>query len=125
MGVQNQHYKMQSVDELMEYAWLKPKDSGLKLDIFVDDGFAYAREEHPLLLFVRNGFGRSCSSFFPISISEKPKILDSDIIINVDNSYILEIYNFIQANVMHLRDLANEKISINEFFEKLRINGTD
>lgn len=125
MGIHEQHYKIQSVDELMEYAWLKPKDSGLKLDIFVDDGFAYVRGEHPLLLFVRNGFGRSCSSFFPISISEKPQILDSDIIINVDNSYILGIYNLIQTNVEHLRDLANKKITINEFFEKLKINGTD
>ena len=33
-------YKMQSTDELVEYAWVRPKVSKLKLDVFVDDGFA-------------------------------------------------------------------------------------
>ena len=36
-------YILADLDELMEYMWLKPADSTLAYDIFVDDGEAYIR----------------------------------------------------------------------------------
>ena len=37
-------YNMTSVEEIMEYMWLKPKITSLKVDIFVDDGQSYLLE---------------------------------------------------------------------------------
>ena len=37
-------------DELMEFLWVKPKISGINVDIFVDDSKSYQRNNRPLLL---------------------------------------------------------------------------
>ena len=46
-------YKLQDLDELYGYMWLKPNDTNINADIFVDDGEAYIRDNHvPLLLAI-------------------------------------------------------------------------
>ena len=44
------HITVQFPGDLMEYMWLRPKDTGLGVDIFIDDGGAYIRHDEPLLL---------------------------------------------------------------------------
>ena len=68
-------YRLDSLDELMEYMWLKPKETGLNVDIFVDDGGSYRLHRHKLILFVRNGYNKTDEDFIPISIERKPKIM--------------------------------------------------
>lgn len=109
------NYKMQSTDELMEYAWIKPNISKLKLDIFVDDGFAYQRGQHPLILFARNGYDKSCDTFIPITVCSEPRITDQDMDIFVNFEDIYAIQDFIELNYHLLVQLANEKISLDEF----------
>ena len=62
---------MDSIEELMEYMWLRPKVTHLNVDIFVDDGGAYVRHEHELLLFVR----RSMSNV-PLSVKNWMRVED-------------------------------------------------
>ena len=63
-------------DELMEFLWIKPKISGINVDIFVDDSKSYQRNNRPLLLFARNGYDKSVGEFIPFSISEHPSVLN-------------------------------------------------
>jgi len=112
---EGEEYKMQDLDELYGYMWLKPDVTNINADIFVDDGKAYIRDNHVPLLFVRNGNGREITEFIPISISELPTILDKSIVIKIDLSIIKQIIEFIKVNFKTLMALANGKISAENF----------
>lgn len=56
-------------DELMEFLWIKPKISGINVDIFVDDSKSYQRNNRPLLLFARNGYDKSVDESLSHSLS--------------------------------------------------------
>ena len=88
-------YKLQDLDELYGYMWLKLDVTNIDADMFVDDGEAYIRDNHLPLLFVRNGNGREITEFIPISISKTPTILDKDIVIKIDSNVIKQIIGFI------------------------------
>ena len=49
---EDEEYKMQDLDELYGYMWLKSDVTNINADIFVDDGEAYIRDNHVPLLFV-------------------------------------------------------------------------
>ena len=112
-------YKLQDLDELYGYMWLKPDVTNINADIFVDDGEAYIRDNHVPLLFVRNGIGREITEFIPISISETPTILDTSIVISINPNIIKQIIAFIKVNTKTLMDMANGKISSDDFVSAL------
>lgn len=114
-------YRLTDLDELMEYMWLKPKDTSLDYDIFVDDGEAYKRGNHPLLLFARNGKGRACSEFIPITVSAEPKILDNSINIRIPDSALSGITSFIKGNEKLLRQMAGGNMDPNKFVSQLKL----
>ena len=118
-GQERTEYKLQDLDELYGYMWLKPDITNINADIFVDDGEAYIRDNHVPLLFVRNGLGREITTFIPISISEKPTILDTSIVISIDFNIIKQIIEFIKVNTKTLMAMANGKISSNDFVSAL------
>ena len=118
---ENSEYKLQDLDELYNYMWLKSDVTHINIDIFVDDGEAYVKDEHIPLLFVRNGQGRKITEFIPISISENPRILDNDIVININKNIIIQVFDFIKVNSETLMLMANGKIGANEFVETLKI----
>jgi hypothetical protein len=37
---------MDSIDDLVEYMWLRPNVTHLNVDVFVDDGQSYVRHDH-------------------------------------------------------------------------------
>jgi hypothetical protein len=112
---EDEEYKMQDLEELYGYMWLKSDVTNINADIFVDDGEAYIRDNHIPLLFVRNGDGREITEFIPISISESPTILDKSIVIKIDLSIIKQIIELIKVNFKTLMALANGKISAENF----------
>ena len=113
-------YKLQDLDELYGYMWLKLDVTNIDADMFVDDGEAYIRDNHLPLLFVRNGNGREITEFIPISISKTPTILDKDIVIKIDSNVIKQIIGFIKVNYETLMALANGKVSVENFVSALR-----
>lgn len=117
----NESYKMTDLDELMEYMWLKPQVSLLNVDVFIDDGGAYKRYKHSILVFVRNGYDKSVSDFFPISVSINPQILDDDIELHISEEDIVSIKTFIRNNVALLTLMAKAKISHDMFVEHLKL----
>ena len=112
-------YDISNADELFEYLWLKSPVTGINADLFVDDGGAYKRHKHPLLLFVRNGQGREVSDFLSIIVYDKPEIISSQTKINLSEEILSQIYSFITANVKVLELFADSKLLHDEFIETL------
>lgn len=106
-----ENYKMDSEDELMEYMWLRPNETNLNVDVFVDDGGSYIRHGHKLLLFVRNGYNTKVNEFIPFSISNNPTILDDDIVFNISYDDIFSVQSFILTNLKLLQQLADREIT--------------
>lgn len=115
-------YHLSDIDELMEYMWLKPKDTGLNVDIFVDDGGSYKLHGHQPLLLVRNGYDKSVTDFIPFSLGKKPKILDMHIDYSISYRDIFDVQSFIVNNLRNLLNLANRKIGQIEFANTIKKN---
>ena len=118
--MKEEKYSLTDVDELMEYMWLKPDRTGLKVDIFVDDCGSYERYGHPLLLWVRNGYGREVSEFIPFLISGQPVILNSGIDCRISEEDVVAILGFIQRNLEILVKLPADLISQTDFVESVK-----
>ena len=114
-------YRLIDLDELMEYMWLKPEDTTLGYDIFIDDGEAYVRGQHPLLIFVRNGKDRICAEFIPVSVSDTPIILDKSIKLKIGESELSEIINFIKVNLDLLREMAGGNMHPDDFVAGIKL----
>ena len=112
-------YRIEDTEEINEYMWLKPNLTNIDVDIFVDDGRAYLRHNHELLLFARNGYGKGTADFIPFSISNKPKVLDDDMDFNISYDVIFSIQDFIQANLYALKSLADERVSQKMFVQNI------
>lgn len=112
-------YTLTNTDELTEYMWLKPSITTLDYDIFVDDGEAYVRGNHPLLIFVRNGKNMSINEFIPISVSNNSQILDNNIVTTLSPEELYIIRSFIITNKELLETLSHGKLLPDEFVDKL------
>jgi hypothetical protein len=112
-------YQLNSIEELMEYMWLRPKITHLNVDIFVDDGLSYIRNKHKLLLFVRNGYDKNINEFIPFLVSTKPIILNNIINLQISSDDILSVKNFIISNLEILQSLANKNISQQSFVQSI------
>ncbi len=118
--MEEEKYALTDVDELMEYMWLKPDRTGLKVDIFVDDCGSYERYGHPLLLWARNGYGREVSEFIPFLVSDQPVILNSGIDCQISDDDVAAIQGFIQRNLLNLVKLPSDLISQPDFVESVK-----
>lgn len=123
--LETEEYHLQDLDELMEYAWIKPIYSHLNVDIFIDDGFSYKRNNHQLLLFVRNGYNKTINSFIPISVCPQPRIMDEEMDIYVEFDDIFNVQDFIQQNLANLIALANEQITLQYFVQNISAHYTE
>lgn len=107
-------------DKLMEYLWLRYNETGLYVDIFVDDSGAFERYGHPLVLYVRNGYDRKIGEFIPFLISNKPRVLDDDMDFNISYDDIFYVMDFIQENHNLLVALAKGGIDSSDFVSNLK-----
>lgn len=117
----HENYQLDSIDELMEFMWLRPQKTQLNVDIFVDDGMSYIRHEHELLLFVRNGYDKHVNEFIPFSVSQNPVVLDDEIDFNISYEDIFSVQDFILANLSLLKALANRNISQILFVQSIQV----
>lgn len=118
----NTGYQLRDLDELMEYFWLRPADSGLDVDIFVDDGGAYIRHGHALQLFVRNGYSGTDEDFIPVSVGARPRAFRQGHELKIGYDDLFAVGRFIQRNLKLLMDLPNDRISHIEFLRGIRAN---
>ena len=100
-------------DELMEYARLSKRHTGLDIDIFVDDGGAYKRYHHPLWVYVRNGHTDS-DPIFHIEVSST--LCAPGITYNLKEIDLNAVLVFISQNAALLQMFADEEIDHEEFY---------
>ncbi len=115
----NENYSLNDTDILMEYFWLKPNKTKLNVDIFVDDGEAYKRYGHQLLLYIRNGYDKTINEFIIMSVEKQPKILNSEIEYNISYNDIFDVQDFIVYNLSNLQKLADREINHNSFVNNI------
>ena len=115
----NENYSLNDTDILMEYFWLKPNKTKLNVDIFVDDGEAYKRYGHQLLLYIRNGYDKTINEFIIMSVEKQPKILNSEIEYNISYNDIFDVQDFIVYNLNNLQKLADREINHNSFVNNI------
>jgi len=118
--MEEMQYQISSIDEIQEFLWLKPNVTNLNVDIFVDDGGSYLRNNHVLLLFARNGYDKGVSEFLPFAISNNPIILDKSIEYGISYDDIFLIQDFIEINNNLLQSFANRKINHQEFIDQIK-----
>jgi len=110
-------YQAENDMELFEYHLLERQQTHLPMRIYVDDGGAYLRHDHPLWLYMCNGY-QTDSPVIPVTISEAPCIPLDHYDLNVSESHLEKVYIFIKENYNILLDLANDKI-LNVDFDKI------
>lgn len=115
-----ENYTITDSEKIMEYFWVKPSISNLNVDLFVDDGAAYERYGHQLLLYIRNGYDRSCNEFIAMSVNEMPMIFNDEIDYKITYNDIFDVQDFIQNNLYDLFRLANKQITHREFLSNIK-----
>ena len=115
----NEHYSLNDTEELMEYMWLRPNVTGLKVDVFADDGESYKRHGHELVLLARNSYDKSSNEFIAFSVSKNPVILNPEVDYNISYNDIFAIQDFIAANMHGLIALSDERISQQAFMKRI------
>ena len=108
-------------DDLMEYARLRKQNTGIDIDIFVDDGGAYRRYGHPLWIYVRNGYSNT-APVFPIMVSKKPYLPRSisQRKLNIKQIDLDAVLIFVSQNASLLKKFADEEIEHEEFYSNCK-----
>ena len=113
-------YRLEDPEEIIEYMWLRPFHTNLKVDVFADDGGSYIRHNHEPLLLVRNSYNKEYDEFIPFALSDNPIILDNTIDYQIAYSDIFDIQDFIKTNLPLLLKLADSEISQIDFIHSLK-----
>lgn len=101
-------------DDLSTYSLLRKIDTGLNVDILIDDGGAYEIHNHEIICFMRNGYNNE-KDYIPISISKMPQILINKTL-NVDIKDIQEVFYFIRINYEALLNMGIDMYDSHEDF---------
>jgi len=112
-------YQAEDDIELFEYLCLDTIRTNLPMRIFVDDGYSYTRHEHPLWVYMCNGYSRQ-APVVPISVSKTPCVLLPEYQLNVLEEDLQKVYAFIIENYDGIVRLANDEIDDTDFKETLR-----
>ena len=97
-------------DDLIEYCRLRPSDTGLNVEIFLDDGGAYKRNGHPLWVYMQNNYN-DISDVIPIELDSVNQVMlgiPKNIGINT-NDY-QNVLKYIKQNKELIEQLANWQI---------------
>ena len=105
-----------ATDCLIEYARLNTQLTRLPVEIFVDDGGAYQRNEHDLWVYVRDGYGDE-HQYARILVSAQPTALDTPQ--RVTPTDLQSVLQFVKRHAVTLQRLANGEIDHNEFYHLL------
>lgn len=112
-------YQKEDEMELMEFLKIWPDDSGIPVELWVDDGGSYIRHNHPLWLYFRNGKTIK-DKFIPVSINDNPQIMVKNTKLNIDKTTFIKIITFIRRNKKNIIKLAKEQILNTDFLNNIK-----
>lgn len=117
--VLNESSDIEIQDETFEYAKLLPTQTGLNVVVYADDGGAYIRNHHTLVMLFQNGYTES-AELLPIQVDNIPTPLFSLEKINISQEDYYDILCFISFNSKLLKSFADEEISHIMFYNALK-----
>jgi hypothetical protein len=116
--------KLSGRDELEEMAGLRKSDSGLPVNLWLDDSHAYVRGKHAKRVKVQGDYGNNVNAgnMFSMTISkEDPQIPEKHLPkVKLPTKDINAVKTFIKNNADLLDKLADEKISFATFIRQMR-----
>ena len=112
-------YQKEDEMELMEFLKIWPDDSGIPVELWVDDGGSYIRHNHPLWLYFRNGKTIK-DKFIPVSINDNPQIMVKNPKLNIDKTTFIKIITFIRRNKKNIIKLAKGQILNTDFLNNIK-----
>lgn len=112
-------YQKEDDTEMMEYLKVWPDDSGIPVELWVDDGGSYIRHNHPLWLYFRNGKTNK-DKFIPVSIKDNPQIMVNNPKLNIDKTTFIKIITFIRRNKKNIIKLAKGQILNTDFLNNIK-----
>ena len=108
-------------DNLEEMSALHKVDTGLPVNLWIDNSSSYKRSGHWKRIKFQGDYGNrmSYTNLVSMSISSNPEIFPSSKPVKLPAKDIERIKQFVINNEKILSDLADEKISWKDFFSKL------
>ena len=107
-------------DDLIEYNLLQPKETGLKVNIWIDSGGAYKMNEHPILSFFVDSYDiNNLTDVIPIdmeSLDKSVMFIPEDLNIKIED--YLNIIKFLKLNQKIITEVAEQKITLLEFYQQ-------
>lgn len=102
-------------DDLLEYCRLRSSDTGLGVDIFLDDGGAYQRNNHPLQIYMQNDYG-DVSNVLPIDVEESSPNTLPPTNLAISFTDYQKVLEFIRKNKDQIKQLADGQVDHLDFF---------
>lgn len=112
-------YQEKYDEELIEFLHLDKNRFGIPVDLFVDDGYAYVHHNHPLWVYMCNGYDVN-DDIIPLSVDDNPQILIPNVKLNISNTDFNLVKEFIKVNKDLIVKLANDIIKNVEFLKSVR-----
>jgi hypothetical protein len=105
-----------------EMSALRKRDSGLPVNLYLDDTGTYKRSGHWKRIKFQGDHGDKMNprSLISMTISNNPEIRPKNVKISLPQDEIDRIKDFVARNEDLLSDLADENISIAEFLKQMR-----
>ena len=88
----------QASDDLIEYYYLSQQKSGCPVDLYLDDSESYHTHQHPLWIYVCDGYGHD-EFYFPVSVGPNPQIEIDGYVPDIPESDISRVFSFIRRTI--------------------------
>jgi hypothetical protein len=112
-------------DELEEMAGLRKPDTGLPVNLWLDDSEHYKRSGHWKKIKFQGDHGNKGNpgNMFNMTISENPRIMppDAESKVKLSAKDIEAVKAFVRNNVALLSKLADQKITFAMFIRQMKI----
>jgi hypothetical protein len=112
-------------DELEEMAGLRKSDSGLPVNLWLDDSSYYKRAGHWKRIKFQGDHGDKANpgNMFTMTISENPEIMPKSVEmqIKLPAKEIEKIRQFVKNNYELLSKLADQDITAFDFFKRMKL----
>jgi hypothetical protein len=116
--------KFSGRDELEEMAGLKKPDSGLPVNLWLDDSHAYIHGRHAKRIKFQGDYGNNTNreNLFPMTVSKDNPQIPSKLLpkIKLPAKDIDAIKTFVKNNADLLDKLADEKITFAMFIRQMK-----
>ena len=110
---------------LDEMAGLRKSDSGLPVNLWLDNTSAYKLSGHWKRIKFQGDHGNKLNrnNLFTMTISENPEIMpkSAESQINLPVKEIEQVRAFVKNNHILLSQLADQEISVFSFFKKMKV----